>query len=281
MTERATSHEDVPHADHIRFLFDPHATLAAFAVQRRRLAATAATLTGDELAAPSRCTGWTVADVLRHLVWVDATMHRIWSGDESPADGFDPRTTPDAAVQADRCLPDEEVRDRYLASTEAMSVELESADPVRFARPSLSPAGSVPWWLSAVHVGWDSAVHERDVVVPLGRPVVSEPGETLPSLAYSLVVASFFSGPAPLDVGVGPVRVRRDDRVVTAVMSSARPVDGAPGGPPPGAVVVLSHSPEAAVDALSGRGALGEALRGDGAVIERLGGLARYFTSAV
>jgi len=271
--------EAVPQADHIRFLFDPRVTLAAFARQRRRLAATASTLTHDELAAPSRCDGWTVADVLRHLVWVDATMHRIWSGDESFAEGFDPRTTPDRWVQADRVVPDEEVRERYLASTETMSMELESAHPGQFGRPSLSPAGRVPWWLSAVHIGWDSAVHERDVLVPLGRPVVSEPDEMLPSLAYSLVIASFFSGRTPLNVQVGPVRVRRDEGLVTVGAAPLPPGDDGDEDSPLDEVTVLSTGPGPAVDALSGRGSLCDTLGADQDLIDRLGGLARYFTS--
>ena len=197
MTQSTVSGHDAPQAEHIHFLFDPHATLCAFAAQRRRMAATASTLSPDELSAPSRCGGWTVTDVLRHLVWVDDIVHRVWSGDESLADGFDPRTTPDAFVQADRIVPDAEIRDRYLASTAAMSEELQAAGPERFGQPSLSPVGSVPWWLSAVHIGWDSAVHERDILVPLGRPVVASSDEALPSLAYALVMASFFSGRAP------------------------------------------------------------------------------------
>src|SRR6202035_500418 len=93
--------QDAPQADHIRFLFDPHATLTMLAAQQRRFASAVATLTDEELASPSRCAGWTVADVLRHLVWVDTTMCRLWSGDETPAVGFDPRTTPNEAVRAD------------------------------------------------------------------------------------------------------------------------------------------------------------------------------------
>jgi hypothetical protein len=72
----------------------------------------------------------------------------------------------------------------------------------------------VPWWLSVVHLGWDSTVHERDALSPLGRSVEADSAETLPFLAYCLVLTSFFAGPDPLDVrgaevhlcsGTGPV----------------------------------------------------------------------------
>jgi hypothetical protein len=46
-------------------------------------------------------------------------------------------------------------------------------------------------------------------------------------------------------------------------------------------VTVLTGPPVGTIDALCGRGSLGNTLSGDKAVIDRLGGLARYFTSAV
>src|SRR5579863_8617400 len=123
---------EAPQADHAHLLFEPAAVMGALAGHRRRWAAAVSSLSADELAAPSRCTGWTVADLLRHGVWVDATMRRIWAGDTSMSKSFDPRSTPDEFVRAQRSVPDEEVRGHYLASTEAMVAELEGAGPERF-----------------------------------------------------------------------------------------------------------------------------------------------------
>jgi uncharacterized protein (TIGR03083 family) len=271
--------DDVPQADHIRFLFDPHTTLAALAGQRRRFAGAVATLSVEELASPSRCSEWTVADVLRHLVWVDSTMRRLWSGGSPPA-GFDPRTTPNESVRADRAVPDEEIRQRYLSSTDPMAVELESADDQRVGQPSLSPAGRVPWWMSAVHMGWDSTVHERDVLAPLGRPIEVVHAETVPSLAYSLVLASLFDRDDPFHVLMGPVRLSRDAGPVTGE-EVARP-DGGDGNSlsVDGNVTVLTGDPVATIDALCGRGSLSDTVSGDATVIDRLGGLARFFASS-
>ncbi|MGA2521829.1 MAG: maleylpyruvate isomerase N-terminal domain-containing protein [Acidimicrobiales bacterium] len=278
---------DAPQADHIRFLFDPAHTLALLIGHRRRFGATVAALTDEELAALSRCRGWTVADVLRHDVWVDATIRRIWSGDGATLRGFDPRVTPDESVRADRAVPDREVVARYLSSTEAMITELERVDPARYGDPSRSPAGRVPWWLSAVHVGWDSTIHERDVLVPLGRTVEEQSGEAPVWLAYSLVLASFFE-PGRFDVAVGGVRLRRGDGPVTVCLSepqatsqgtthgtAGRAIDGTTPQP-----TILRGDPVAVVDAVSGRVPLGAALHGDPSDVERLGGLARYFGEA-
>jgi hypothetical protein len=42
---------------------------------------------------------------------------------------------------------------------------------------------------------------------------------------------------------------------------------------------VVAEDPAFAVDALAGRAPVEDALHGDGAVVRRLGGMARYFTS--
>lgn len=272
--------EHAPQAEHLRFLFDPGATLAAFAGQRRRFAATIEDLSGEELAAPSRCEDWTVADVLRHLVWVDVTVRSIWSGDLSDVGGFDPRVTPNEAVLRDRSVPDEAIRERYLESTPTMLRDLVDSGPERFGRPSLSPAGSVPWWMSAVHIGWDSSVHERDAMLPLDRPVEQLDEETVPCLAYSLALMSFFAGPDPMAVRIGSLQLSRDSGPVTVQARTNVDEAADPAATSSGTTVVMqSDDPVACIDAISGRCSLEQWLRGDPAMLHRLGGMARYFTS--
>lgn len=267
--------DNTPQADHLHFLFDAAASVATLAGQRRRLASTVEGLSTDELASPSRCAGWSVADVLRHLVWVDRIMRRIWSGDESVAEGFDPRTTPNAAVQDDRAVPDEDVRERYLASTDTMLTDLESSDPRRLGQPSLSPAGRVPWWMSVVHVGWDSSIHERDVLLPLGRGVERSDGETELCLAYSLALTSFFAGRDPLAVRVGTIELHRGDGPV--IVQAVSEAGG--NGPRSESPVLATDDPVGVIDAIAGRRSIEDSLTGDAAVIQRIGGLSRFFRS--
>ena len=270
--------DNAPQADHIRFLFDPRSTLSALVEQRRRFATTVEDLSVEELASPSRCEGWTVGDVLRHLVWVDRTIRRIWSGDGSIAADFDPRFTPDKAVRADRAIPDDEIRERYLVSTGSMIPDLQRSDPQRFGQPSLSPVGQVPWWMSAVHIGWDSSIHERDALLPLGRRVTPLESETVPCLAYSLVLMSFFAGHDPLSVRIGTLQVFREaGPVVVGTVTTADESDDAVASSPQR---VASDDPVKVIDAICGRGSIDDSLAGDAAVIHRLGGLARYFTSS-
>jgi uncharacterized protein (TIGR03083 family) len=128
--------------------------VAAVARQRRRFGYSVASLNDEELATASRCEGWTVADVLRHGIWVDATMRRIWSGDRSSFEGFDPCTTPNDFVESDRMVPDEDIRRRYLLSTEAMVIELESG-AVRRSQRDTSRSSALVAECRAPRMGFD------------------------------------------------------------------------------------------------------------------------------
>jgi len=252
---------DIPQADHIRVDVDPAQALAAYAGHRRRFADEVASLADADLAASSRCSKWTVADVLRHGCDVDEWMHAIWSGGPLPFSSFDPRTTPHESVIAGRAVPDAEVRARYVASATLMADDVAGSGPDRWGLPSLCPAGVVPWWMSVLHVFFDSWVHERDALLPLGRTVPVEPSETAPVLAWAVSLVGHV-GTEPLDAEVGGVHVARSDGVVSTRT-------GTP------------HADVAAIiDAVSGRGSVDDALPGcDPAMVRRLGAMARFFDS--
>jgi len=256
----APSPADVPQADHIRVDVDPAEALAAYARHRRRFAHEVRSLSDADLAAPSRCSKWTVADVLRHGCDVDAWMQAIWSGGPLPFSSFDPRTTPHESVVAGRARSDVEVRDRYVESAAVMADDVGGSGPDRWRLPSLCPAGVVPWWMSALHVFFDSWVHERDALVPLGRTVPVRADETSPVLAWAVSLVGHV-GTDPLDAQVGGVRVVRHDGVVSTHAADAAPGDVA-----------------AIIDAVSGRGSVEQALAGcDPAIVHRLGAMARFF----
>lgn len=251
---------EVPQADHIEVGLDPAAVLAAYARHRRRFADEVISLSDAELATPSRCAKWTVADVLRHGCDVDAWMQSIWSGGPLPFTSFDPRTTPHDSVVTGRAVPDDVVRDRYAASARVMAADVAGSGPDRWGLPSLCPAGAVPWWMSALHVFFDSWVHERDALLPLGRSLPADPGEATPVLAWAISLVGHI-GTDPLDAEVGGVHVVRHDGVVSSRVVGAASGDVA-----------------AIIDAVSGRGSVAEALAGcDPAVVRRLGAMARFF----
>src|SRR5436309_10117493 len=172
----ATELNAVPQSDHFRLALDPASVVTAYAAHRRRFASSVATLDERALRSPSRCSEWSVADVLRHGCDVDRWMRTIWAGD-LPFGAFDPRVTPHQEVVDGRSLPDAVVRDRFVASAEEMAGEVEGAGPDRWSLPSFSYAGVMPWWQSLLHVLWDSWVHERDALLPLGMQVAERDDE--------------------------------------------------------------------------------------------------------
>jgi uncharacterized protein (TIGR03083 family) len=251
---------EVPQADHIKVDLDPTDALAAYARHRRRFADEVMALSDAELLAPSRCAKWTVADVLRHGCDVDAWMQAIWSGGPLPFTSFDPRTTPHDSVMKSRAVPEDVVRDRYAASARVMAEDVAGSGPERWGLPSICPAGLVPWWMSALHVFFDSWVHERDALLPLGVTPPAEPDETAPVLAWAVALVGHV-GDDPLDAEVGGVHVVRREGVVSTAPTNTN-----------------GHDVAAIIDAVSGRGSVDEALAGcDTAVVRRLGAMARFF----
>jgi uncharacterized protein (TIGR03083 family) len=265
----------IPQADHLRVELDPGAVVTAYVRHRRRFAASVTSLDEAALRTPSRCSEWTVADVLRHGCDVDRWLRTIWAG-EVPFSAFDPRVTPHELVVEGRAVPDVEVRDRYVESAKAMAAEVDGSGPEQWGAPSLSFLGAVPWWLGLLHALFDSWVHERDLLLPLGRDVTVASDELEAVLAYSLAIVGYVSrrlgSDQPVDAVVCGFRVAADEGPVTVTRSS--------GSPPPG-VPVLTGDPPLVVDGLSGRSSLEGVLAGSATMVHRLGVLARFFTTPV
>ena len=251
----------VPQADVLHVEFDPAPIIAAHARQTRRFAQEAATLDEAALATKSRCHKWTVADVLRHLCDVDSWMDDLWNGRFPPLGQFDPNTTPHEFVLKTRDVPDIEIRDRFVTACETMAADVEGSGPERWGAPAFSPLGAVPWWLSALHTFFDSWLHERDCLLPLGSEPPIETEEVTPVLAYILGLAGTF-GREELDTVVAGIRLR----------AGALPVLVTPVGSADESLADLAEL----ADALSGRADLDVALRGaDPEVARRLSALAR------
>src|SRR3954447_8038888 len=111
----------------------PQASLEPTVRQRRRFADTLTRLDDDQWAMPSRCDGWTVQDVVAHLV----TVNGFWElSVRSGAGGsptrilaaFDPVATPAALVGNMQALAPGEVLEQFLASNEGFLAALADLD---------------------------------------------------------------------------------------------------------------------------------------------------------
>jgi uncharacterized protein (TIGR03083 family) len=160
---------------------------AAFVRQRERLADTLESLSGEEWASPTRCERWTVQDVVSHLVTVNQFWaYSITSGLAGEPTrllaGFDPKATPAALVEAAGSVAPAETRAKLVESSEALCALVGGLDAEGWSTLAEAPAGLIPIRMLARHALWDCWVHERDIVLPLGRPAVVESDEVMASL---------------------------------------------------------------------------------------------------
>lgn len=249
--------------------------LRGFARHRRRFADAVASLHDEALAWPTRCTQWSVADVLRHGCDVDEWSRAVAAGDPVPYldPSFDAITTPHELVVVRRSVPDAQVRDRFVESSYRAASELDASGSDRWGAPGASPIqslfdrfgvsiGPVPWWLGTLHHFLDSYVHERDVLIPLGAEPPQIADETVPVLAYILGVSGVAAF-GPIDVTVAGIHVVCDD------------------GPVVSTPVELRAEVAPVIDALTGRGKLEDVTDGvDGEALHRLSRTGRFLAGA-
>jgi uncharacterized protein (TIGR03083 family) len=166
--------------------------------QQRRFAEVLATFGPDQWAAPTRCARWSVQDIVVHLVGVNELWRTsVTAGRASSAtrlfEFFDPVTTPPRLVDAVEGWTRFEALARYVAEADAMAEAVSGLDGKGWSATGESPLGHVALRLVLLHALWDSWIHERDVLIPLGLAPVLEPDEVVACLAYAAAL-----GPALL-----------------------------------------------------------------------------------
>ena len=90
----------------------------------------------------------------------------------------------------------------FSASNEALLDLVESLGEDDLRLTAESPAGHVPIEHVLDHALWDSWVHERDVLLPLGQAPAESPDEVRTSLRYAAALGPGFGvmyGAAPVD----------------------------------------------------------------------------------
>lgn len=147
----------------------------------------------DEWRAASRCDGWSVQDVVAHLVgvnafWEASVLAGLAGTPTRVLAAFDPAAHPPMMIEPMRALSSSEILDQFVASNEGFLGALERLDEQGWSMPAESPAGHVSIRLLAYHALWDSWVHERDIALPLGLTPTDEPDEIGSALRYAAAV---------------------------------------------------------------------------------------------
>ncbi|MFZ6005192.1 MAG: maleylpyruvate isomerase family mycothiol-dependent enzyme [Actinomycetota bacterium] len=169
--------------------------------QRRRLAALLDDLSPSDWVRPSRCDGWTAKDVIAHLVgtnrfWTYSIKSGLEGNPTQLLATFDPVATPAQMVEGTRAQEAAAVLDELVETTEEMAAALAGVEGEAWAITAEAPPGHVSLRAVVLHALWDSWIHERDVLIPLGDDTVEEADEVVGCLTYSAAI-----GPALLAAG--------------------------------------------------------------------------------
>jgi uncharacterized protein (TIGR03083 family) len=166
--------------------------------QRRRLAELLGSLDNNQWAAPTRCAGWSVQDVIAHLVGTN----RFWAASINAGRAgaptqilatFDPVATPAAMVDAVRSWCAAEALDQYVETAEMLALAVEDIDDVAWSTTiAEAPPGHVALRAVVMHACWDAWVHERDIALPLGIDAAETPDEVAVCLHYASALGPAF-----------------------------------------------------------------------------------------
>ncbi len=222
--------------------------------QRDRLGELLSDLSAAQWACASRCVGWSVQDVVNHLV----TVNQFWAlSIKFGAAGtptrylvdFDPVATPEELVSSVRSLTPAETLHNYLESTAALRTEVEHLSAASWELMAEAPPGHLAIRVLALHALWDAWVHERDIALPLGRDVVEVPDEIIGSLAYVAGLgAALRDADAPTRHGTLELRVTDPDACIVVDIGPTILVSS---GPPSGASVTVTGDAIELLEALS------------------------------
>jgi uncharacterized protein (TIGR03083 family) len=250
--------------------------------QRRRLAETLARLDDAQWQAASRCEGWSVQDVVAHLVdtnhfWAASMSAGLAGSPTRFLVTFDPVTSPAALVERTRELAPSDVLARYVESLDGLAEVVADVTDDAWSIPAEAPPGHVALRAVALHALWDAWTHERDIVVPLGLTQPAEPDEIRACLVYAAAIS-----PTLLAAGGsarrGIVAIEATDPATTFVVEAGATVTVRTGRADDVADVELRGEAADLVEALTFRAPLACDVAPDGRWL--LGGLAEVFDQA-
>jgi uncharacterized protein (TIGR03083 family) len=184
---------------------------AGIAAEHQAFAALLRELDDDAWTRPSRCAGWTVADVAAH---VSGTMAEIVAG-ELEGQGSEPVTARQVAQRRGRT--NDELADELDGAAKVSGDLLAAFDDAAWAGPA--PGGFDGTLGDAVEALWyDAYLHADDIRAAVGRPSVKGPGLKASLSHVATVLGQRGWGPATLafdgfdelDVGGGGKRIEGD-----------------------------------------------------------------------
>lgn len=152
---------------------DPEALMSVLESHHERVLGTWRGFTKGEWSRSTRNVQWSVHDTARHVAdaMEQGTAAAEGANDLDTLQDFDPRSTPLEWLEASAGESPDDTIARYVAATsrfrDAVESRLASGNDAR----STTVYGEAHWTMNVVHILWDSWIHERDVLLALGKEV--------------------------------------------------------------------------------------------------------------
>ncbi|MDP1795415.1 MAG: maleylpyruvate isomerase family mycothiol-dependent enzyme [Acidimicrobiales bacterium] len=215
---------------------DPSAALLR---QRRRLLDALEAMTDEQWGAQSRCDEWSTQGVITHLISTDQfwgiSMRAGLKGEPTQFLGtFDPVKSPAEMVRQRAAMTPSDVLAQFRESVASFAAVLDCvADDQWEAVVAEAPPGHIALGATALHALWDGWIHERDILLPLGRTPVEDETEMELILRYAAGLGPAFNA-ASGGGKVGTLGVEASDPSVSFVVeadTTVRVRDGRVDGP--------------------------------------------------
>jgi uncharacterized protein (TIGR03083 family) len=199
----------------------PQQVVDAWRSHRERMGSWLGDLDEAGWGGPTRCAGWTVTHLVQHLIsgsqFLGYTLHQSRKGEATRLlQEFDAQQTPAATARLFAGFTPAQLCAELVEMDRRLDAELQAADEAAWRAPAEAPPGRVPAYVAVNHFLFDSWVHERDLMLPIGEspPTDADEGAVVASYVLALAGVARSAGEGPPAAMSIEVRLDDLDRVI-------------------------------------------------------------------
>lgn len=148
-------------------------------------------LSPEQWEQPSRNATWTAHETARHVADCMERVAGMILGTPMPAAAgpFDPRETPEIWLAASAEDAPAKTIERFATAAPLFRARVAERVAAGDTSTGMTVYGPAHWTVNVVHLLWDSWLHERDIMLPLGLPAESSRDEQRLVSIYGLLMA--------------------------------------------------------------------------------------------
>lgn len=167
------------------------ALTSVLAAHHDRVIETWLTLSPEQWEQPSRNSSWTAHETARHVADGMDRATAMMRGEPMSASGddFDPRETPEEWLAASATDAPAQTIERFATAAPMLRARVAERFAAGDTSTEMTVYGPAHWSVNVVHLFWDSWLHERDILLPLGLPATSTGDEQRLAAIYGLLMA--------------------------------------------------------------------------------------------